>query len=64
MKTTLLWTQKRAKRDLVFEQGKTTTLLKIRDMFYPGRNVQMITKAMQLRVPGMFQFCYQGFRLF
>jgi len=43
---------KRPKRDLVFEQGATTSIIKIRDMFYPGRNTPMITKAVKVRVPG------------
>jgi len=40
--------------ELAYAPGATTTLARIRDNFYPGRNTQMISKSMQLRVPGCF----------
>jgi len=40
------------KRELVYEEGAVTTLAKVRDNFFPGRQTQMISKSMQLRIPG------------
>lgn len=43
-----------AKKELVYQMGAKLPLSAVRDYFYPGRNTQMITKSMQLRIPGSF----------